>query len=86
MKNKFTAWADLPQGWQISSNRLMSSRSCQYSPAAGQSVDLNVSTIRPGVEAGEYEVDVYAVSALGQVSERLTLIVSGSYHGIYYRQ
>ena len=35
-------------------------------------VDLNVSMNQHPVEAGEYEVDVYAVSALGQVSERLT--------------
>ncbi|NLP36358.1 MAG: alpha-galactosidase [Firmicutes bacterium] len=81
----YSLGADLPQGWQISFKPSYEQQEVASIPlAAGQSVDLNVSiNPAPGVEAGEYEVDVYAVSALGQVSERLTLIVSGSYRMEY---
>ncbi|NLM52336.1 MAG: alpha-galactosidase [Firmicutes bacterium] len=81
----YSLGADLPQGWQISFKPSYEQQEVASIPvAAGQSVDLNVSiTPAPGVEAGEYDVDVYAVSAQGQVSERLTLIISGSYRMEY---
>lgn len=77
----YSLGADLPQGWQISFKPSYESQEVASIPvAAGQKVDLNVSiTPAPGLEAGEYTVDVYAVSARGQVSEQLTLIISGSY-------
>ncbi|HOL18083.1 MAG TPA: NEW3 domain-containing protein [Bacillota bacterium] len=84
-EQSYSLGADLPSGWQITfkpSYEQQQVASITVGAGETKNLDANV-TPAANVEAGEYTIPVYAVSATGEVVTELKVVITGTYTMVF---